>query len=323
MTRLLALLPLVPLLLAPLPAAAQQFPSKPVRVLVGFSAGGAPDIIARMLGVKLQESLGQPVVIENRAGAAGNIAADVLAKSPADGYTLLMGNVSLTISTHATPKPPFDPVQDLDPVGMVASLPLMLVVHNGVPVSSINELITYAKQRPGALNYASVGVGSAHHLSGELLSSLSGAKMVHVPYKGGGAAIQAVLAQETHLLFLTPLALMPHVRAGKMKALGVTSAKRTAAAPEVPTIAEAGVSGFDVDNWHTLFVPRGTPREIVARLNTDLNRVLNQPDVKQQLLAQQGAEAWPSTPEEARAHVRGEVEKWGRLIRTTGTRLSE
>jgi tripartite-type tricarboxylate transporter receptor subunit TctC len=206
---------------------------------------------------------------------------------------------------------------------MVASLPLMLVVHNGVPVSSVNELIVYARQRPGALNYASVGIGSAHHLSGELLSSLAGAKMVHVPYKGGGAAIQALLAQEAHLLFLTPLALMPHVRSGKLKALGVTSTKRTAAAPDVPTIAEAGLAGFDVDNWHTLFAPRGTPPEVAGRLNAELNRVLNQPDVKQQLLAQQGAEAWPSTPEEARSHVRTEVEKWGRIIRTSGARLSE
>ena len=304
-------------------AAAQAYPAKPIRMLVGFSPGGAPDIIARMLGIKLQDGLGQAIVIENRPGASGNIAADTLAKSPADGYTLLMGNVSLTISTHATPKPPFDPVQDLDPVGMVASLPLMLVVHNGVPVSTVSELIAYAKQRPGTLNYASVGVGSAHHLSGELLGSTAGIKMVHVPYKGGGAAIQALLAQETHLLFLTPLALMPHVRAGKIKALGVTSAKRTAAAPEVPTIAEAGLAGFDVDNWHTLFVPRGTPREVLGRLNAELNRVLDQPDVKQQLLAQQGAEAWRSTPEEARSHVRTEVEKWGRLIRATGTRLSE
>ena len=318
MLRLIALLMFIPLA-----AAAQSFPSKPIRVLVGFSAGGAPDIIARMLGAKLQDGLGQPIVIENRAGAAGNIAADTLAKSPADGYTLLMGNVSLTISTHATPKPPFDPVQDLDPVGMVASLPLMLVVHGGVPVNSVQELVQYARARPGTLNYASVGHGSAHHLSGELLSSLAGAKMVHVPYKGGGAAIQALLAQETHLLFLTPLALMPHVRSGKLKALGVTSAKRTSAAPEVPTIAEAGLAGFDVDNWHTLFAPRGTPREIVGRLNAELNRVLNQAEVKQQLLAQQGAEAWPSTPEEARSHVRTEVEKWGRIIRSSGARLSE
>jgi tripartite-type tricarboxylate transporter receptor subunit TctC len=302
-------------------ALAQSYPAKPIRLLVGFSPGGAPDIIARMLGVKLQESLGEAIVIENRPGASGNIAADTTAKSAPDGYTLLMGNVSLTISTHLSPKPQFDVAQDLDPVGMVASLPLMLVVHAGVPVSSLKELLDYARARPGALNYASVGHGSAHHLSGELLSSLAGARMVHVPYKGGGAAIQALLAREAHLLFLTPLALGPHVRAGKLRAIGVTSSKRTPVAPDVPTLAEAGLAGFDVDNWHTLFAPRGTPAEIVGRLNAELNRVLNQPAVKQQLLAQQGAEAWPSTPGEARARVRAEVGKWGRIVRSSGPKL--
>jgi len=309
------------LFLFPLCAEAQMFPSKPVRMLVGFSPGGAPDIIARMLGIKLQEGLGQPIVIENRPGASGNVAADVTARSAADGYTLLMGNVSLTISAHLPPKPQFDVASDLEPVGMVASLPLMLVVQAGVPVHSIKELVEYARARPGLLNYASVGPGSAHHLSGELLSSLSGARMVHVPYKGGGDAIKALLAQEAHLLFLTPLALMPHVRAGKLRALGVTSSKRTQAAPEVPTIAEAGLAGFDVDNWHTVFAPKGTPRDVVVRLNTELNRVLNLPEVRQQLLAQQGAEVWPSAPQEAQAHVRAELDKWGRIVREAGVKL--
>jgi tripartite-type tricarboxylate transporter receptor subunit TctC len=302
-------------------AAAQPFPSKPIRLLVGFSAGGAPDIVARMLGAKMQDGLGQPIVIENRPGAAGNIAADVLAKSAPDGYTLLMGNVSLTISAHAASKPPFDVATDLEPVGMVVSLPLMLVVNSALPVSSVRELIDYARARPGALNYGSVGHGGAHHLSGEMLQSMTGVKMVHVPYKGGGAAIQAVLAQEAQLLFLTPLALMPNVKSGRLRALGVTSAKRTSAAPEVPTMIEAGLAGFEVDNWHTLFAPRGTPREIIGRLNTELNRVLGQADVKQQLLASQGAEAWPSTPAEARAHVAAEIEKWGRVVKQTGVRL--
>jgi tripartite-type tricarboxylate transporter receptor subunit TctC len=316
MLRFIALL-----LLVPLGALGQSFPSKPIRVLVGFSAGGAPDIIARVLGVRLQEGLGQPIVVENKPGASSNIAADAVAKSPADGYTLMMGNVSLTISAHATPKPPLDVAQDLDPVGMVASLPLMLGVNSGVPVNSVRELIDYARARPGMLNYASVGHGSAHHLSGELLSSLTGVKLVHVPYKGGGAAVQALLTQEAHMLFISALALMPHVRAGKLRALGVTSTTRTGVAPDVPTFAEAGLAGLEVDSWHALFAPRGTPREVVARLNTELNRVLNQPDLRQQLLMQQGAEAWPSTPEQQRAHVRAEVEKWGRIVHTSGARL--
>ncbi|MGQ0654839.1 MAG: tripartite tricarboxylate transporter substrate binding protein [Betaproteobacteria bacterium] len=309
--------------LFPMCGTAQTYPAKPVRILVGFSPGGAPDIIARMLGVKLQESVGQPIVIENRPGASGNVAADATAKSPADGYTVLMGNVSLTISAHATPKPQFDVLQDLEPAGMVASLPLMLVVHTGVPANSLRELVEYAKARPGTLNYASVGHGSAHHLSGELLASMTGARMVHVPYKGGGAAMQALLAQEAHLLFLTPLALAPHVRAGKLRAIGVTSAKRTPVAPDVPTLAEAGLAGFDVDNWHTLFVPRGTPREVTAKLNAELNRVLTLPEVKQQLLAQQGAEAWVSTPQQAAAQVRAEHAKWGKLIQSAGIQLQQ
>lgn len=310
------------LLLAP-PVAAQTYPQKSVRLVVPFAAGGIADVFARIIGARLSEAWGHPVLVENRPGAGGNIGADAVAKSPADGYTLLMGNVSLTISTHATPKPPFDPQHDLDPVGMVASLPLMLVVNAALPANSLRELIDYARTRPGALNYASVGHGSPHHLSGELLSSLAGARMVHVPYKGGGAAIQAMLAQESHLLFLTPLALMPHVRSGKLRALGVTSARRTAAVPEVPTIAESGLAGFDVDNWHTLFAPRGTPRDIVARLNAELNRVLGLPDLKQQLLLQQGAEAWVSTPDEARAHVRRETEKWGKILQASGVRLEQ
>jgi tripartite-type tricarboxylate transporter receptor subunit TctC len=304
-------------------ASAQTYPSKPVRVLVGFSPGGAPDIIARMLGAKMQDGLGQPIVIENRPGASGNVAADVTARSAPDGYTLLMGNVSLTISAHATPKPQFDVTHDLEPAGMVASLPLMLVVRTGVPVNSLKELIDHARAQPGKLNYASVGHGSAHHLSGELLSNMASVSMVHVPYKGGGAAIQALLGQETDLLFLTPLALAPHVRAGKLRAIGVTSAKRTPVAPDVPTLAEAGLAGFDVDNWHTLFAPRGTPRDVLERVNAELNKVLNQPEVKQQLLAQQGAEAWPSTPAQARAHVRSDVEKWGKIIRGAGIQLQQ
>jgi tripartite-type tricarboxylate transporter receptor subunit TctC len=310
-------------LLLPFCAMAQGYPSKPVRMLVGFSPGGAPDIIARMLGIKLQEGLGQPIVIENRPGASGNVAADATAKSAPDGYTLLMGNVSLTISAHASPKPQFDVTQDLQPVGMVASLPLMLVVGTGVPATSLRELISHAKANPGKLNYASVGHGSAHHLSGEMLSSMAGAPMVHVPYKGGGAAIQAVLAGETQLLFLTPLALSPHVKAGKLRAIGVTSTRRTPVAPDVPTLAEAGLSGFDVDNWHTVFAPRGTPPDVVARFNSELNKVLNAADVKQQLLAQQGADAWPSTPQQAAAHVRSEVAKWGKIVQSAGVKLQQ
>jgi tripartite-type tricarboxylate transporter receptor subunit TctC len=302
--------------------AQEAYPSRPIRIVVGYSAGGGNDLVIRVIAPKLGEALGQPVVVDNKPGAQSIIAAELVAKSAPDGYTLLMGNVSLTISMYAASKPPFDVAQDLEPVGMVVSLPLMLVVNSALPVNSLHDLIEYAKARPGALNYGSVGHGGAHHLSGEMLQSMTGVKMVHIPYKGGGAAIQAVLAQEAQLLFLTPLALMPNVKSGRLRALAVTSAKRTSAAPDVPTMSEAGLTGFEVDNWHTLFAPHGTPREIVGRLNTELNRVLGQADVKQQLLASQGADAWPSTPAEARAHVAAEIEKWGRVVKQTGATVN-
>jgi tripartite-type tricarboxylate transporter receptor subunit TctC len=307
-------------LLGPSAAEAQTYPARPVRVLVGFSPGGAPDIIARLLGVKLQEGLGQAVVIENKPGATGNIAADAVAKSPPDGYTVLMGNVSVAIAPSLSSKLPFDPAQDFEPIGMVASLPLMAVVHPDVPAKTLQELAGYAKSQPGALNYGSVGIGSPHHLAGELFSSLANAKMVHVPYKGGGQAIQSVLAKETQLLFITPLAVLPHVRAGKLRALAITSPRRFPAAPDVPTVAEGGVPELEVDNWHVLLAPRGTPKAAVARLNAELNRVLGTPEMKDQLLTQQGAEVWVSTPDEAGTHLRAEIARWGKVVQASGTK---
>lgn len=307
--------------LAPPHAEAQTFPARPIRMVVGFSPGGAPDIIARMIAVRLTEVLGQPIVIDNKPGATGNIAADIVAKSAPDGYTLLLGNVSLAIGASWSPKPPFDPAKDFEPVGMVASLPLILVVNSDNPAKSLSELILIARAKPGTLNYASVGQGSPHHLSGEMLSNLAGAKMVHIPYKGGGQAIQGVLARETDMLFITPLAALPHVRAGKLRALVVTSTSRSAAAPEVPTALEAGLAGFEVDNWHALFAPRNTPQVVLSRLNAVLNQVLGIPELQQQLIAQQGAEAWISTPEKAGAHLRAETAKWANIVKTSGIKL--
>jgi tripartite-type tricarboxylate transporter receptor subunit TctC len=305
-------------LLGPSAAEAQTYPARPVRVLVGFSPGGAPDIIARLLSVKMQDGLGQPLVIENRPGATGNIAADAVAKSAPDGYTVLMGNVSLAIAPSLSAKLPFDPAQDFEPVGMVASLPLTAVVHPDVPAKSLQELSEFARSKPGALNYGSVGVGSPHHLAGELFSSLANAKMVHVPYKGGGQAIQSVLAQETQLLFITPLAVLPHVRAGKLRALAITSPRRFPAAPDVPTVAEAGIPGLEVDNWHALLAPRGTPRAVVVRLNAELNRALGAADFREQLITQQGAEAWVATPEDTGAHLRAEIARWAKVVQASG-----
>ncbi len=300
------------------PAQAQTYPTRPIRMVVGFSPGGSPDIIARMLGVKLQEALGQPIVVENKPGATGNIGADAVAKSAPDGYTVLMGTVSLAIAVSLTPKPPFDPPTDLEPVGMVASLPLIGVIHPSVPASNLKELMDFARTKPGALNFGSVGHGSPHHLAGELLSGLANAKMVHVPYKGGGAAVQAVLGQEIQLLFISPLAGMPHVKAGKLKAVVFTGPRRSPAAPEVPTGSEAGVPALQVDNWHALFAARGTPKPVIARLNTELNRILGAAEVKDQLMSQQGAEAWTTTPDDLGKQLRTDIGRWAKVLEAAG-----
>ncbi len=308
-------------MVVPSHVAAQTYPAKPIRMLVGFSPGGAPDIIARMLGPRLQEALGQSIVIENKPGATGIIAAVAVAKSSPDGYTVLMGNVSLAISPSMSPKPPFDPSRDFEPIGMVASLPLLLVVNPALPANSLRELVDLAKAKPGTLNYASVGYGSPHHLSGELLSSLANTTMVHVPYKGGGSAVQAVVTKEVDMLFITPMAALQFVRAGKLRALAVTAANRSPAVPDVPTVLEGGMPGFMVDNWHALYAPKGTPKEVVARLNAALNQVLGQADLKQQLIAQQGAEVWVATPDEARKQLLSEIDRWGKLISSSGVKM--
>lgn len=297
---------------------AQTYPTRPIRMVVGFSPGGSPDIIARLLGVKLQEALGQPIVVENKPGATGNIGADAVAKSTPDGYTVFMGTVSLAIAVSLTPKPPFDPLTDLEPVGMVASLPLIGVIHPSVPASTLKEVMDYARSKPGALNFGSVGHGSPHHLAGELLSGLANAKMVHVPYKGGGAAVQAVLAQEIQLLFISPLAGMPHVKACKLKAVVYTGERRSPAAPGVPTGAEAGVPALQVDNWHALFAARGTPKPIIGRLNAELNKILGVAEVKDQLMSQQGAEAWPTTPDDLGKQLRTDIGRWAKVLEAAG-----
>ena len=308
-------------MIVPQHVAAQTYPSKPIRIVVGFSPGGAPDIIARLLGQRLHQELGQPIVVENKPGATGNIGAEAVARSLPDGYTLLMGNVSLAISPYMTPKPPFDAARDFEPIGMVASLPLLLVVSSALPANSLRELVDLAKAKPATLNYASVGYGSPHHLSGELLTSLTKTTMTHVPYKGGGPAVQAVVANEVDMLFITPMAALPMVRAGKLRALAVTAAKRSPAAPDVPTSLEGGLSGFEVDNWHALYAPRGTPPAIIARLNAALNKVLGQQDFKEQLLSNQGAEVWATTPEQAKTHLVTEIDRWGKLISSSGVKL--
>lgn len=295
----------------------QQYPSKPIKIVVGFAAGGAPDIIARIIGKKLSDSVGQPVVIENKAGASGNIAAQAVVASEPDGHTLLMATVSVAISPSYQPNLAFSPARDFTPVGMVASVPLILIVKPELGVNNLQELIALAKAKPGQLNYASVGPGSPQHLSGELFQYLGSVKMAHIPYKGGGPATQSVLAGETDLFFAGMPPAMPFVRSGKVKALAVTSAKRSSAAPEVPTVQQAGMQGFEADNWHALYAARGTPTPIVDKLNLELQRILSAPDVKEQLL-NQGAEAWLSTPLETRNYLVAEIDKWSKVVKAAG-----
>jgi len=295
----------------------QQYPSKPIKIVVGFAAGGAPDIIARIIGKKLSDSIGQPVIIENKAGASGNIAAQAVVASEPDGYTLLMATVSVAISPSYQPNLAFSPARDFTPVGMVASVPLILIAKPELGVNNLQELMALAKAKPGQLNYASVGPGSPQHLSGELFQYLGSVKMAHIPYKGGGPATQSVLAGETDLFFAGMPPAMPFVRSGKVKALAVTSAKRSSAAPEVPTVQQAGMQGFEADNWHALYAARGTPTPIVDKLNLELQRILSSPDVKEQLL-NQGAEAWLSTPLETRNYLVAEIDKWSKVVKAAG-----
>lgn len=295
----------------------QQYPSKPIKIVVGFAAGGASDILARIIGKKLSDSVGQPVVIENKTGASGNIAAQMVVGSDPDGYTLLMATVSVAISPSYQPNLAFSPARDFTPIGMVASVPLILIAKPELGVNNLQELLALAKTKPGQLNYASVGAGSPQHLSGELFQYMGSVKLAHIPYRGGGPATQSVLAGETDLFFAGMPPAMPFIRSGKVKALAVTSAKRSSAAPEVPTVQQAGLQGFEADNWHALYAARGTPAPIVTKLNSELQRILSSPDVKEQLLTH-GAEAWLSSPLETRNYLLAEIDKWGKVVKAAG-----
>lgn len=304
-------------MLAPGHSHAQQYPTKPVRMVVAFSPGGAPDLIGRLVGQKLSAKLGQTVIVDNRPGATGNIGAEIVANATADGYTVFMATLSLAISPSFYSKLPFDPVKSFAPIGMVASVPLLLVVHPSLPAKSVKELIALAKSKPGVLNYASVGNGSPQHLSGELFKSVAGLDIVHVPYKGGGPATGAVLSGEANLFFAGMPPALPHVKAGRLRGLAVSTSTRSASAPEVLTMSEAGLSGFEADNWNALLAPRGTPQKIIDRLNRELDSVLGAKDT-QALLIRTGAMAAYSTPEVLAARIKSETVKWNKVARAAG-----
>ena len=304
----------------PLFAAAQPYPSKPVRIIVNFPAGGIADLYARIIGGKVQEAWGQPVVIENRTGAGGNIGADAVAKSAPDGYTLNMSAIgphAINVSLFA--RMPFDPVKDFAPVAHVLDAEGLLVVHPSLPINSVSDLIAYGRANPGKLTFASAGMGTASHLAGELFKAMAKVEMTHVPYKGNVPAITDLLAGQTSLLFATMPTVLPHARAGKLRALATIGSARAAATPELPIVGES-LRGFEVSNWIALFAPAGTPPDIVTRWNAEVNRIMQSPEI-QARLPNEGARFVPNTPEQFAAFVKSEIAKWAPVVKASGARV--
>ena len=300
-------------------APAANYPTKQIRVIVPFPAGGPTDAIARAIGQKLNETWGQAVIVDNRPGAGGNIGTELAAKSPPDGYTLFIGTVANAINQSLFTRLPFDFVRDFAPVTQNYVTGLILAVHPSLPVSSVRELIALAKARPGELSYSSSGVGGTPHLSGELFNSMAGVKMVHVPYKGSAPAMADLLGGHVQLTFDNMLSVLPQVKAGKLRGLAVTLTARSPLAPELPTIAESGLTGFEVKSWNGVVVPTGTPKEIIARLNTEIVRILRQPELREKFLVQ-GVELVPTTPEEFGAFIKQDIAKWAKVIQLSGAR---
>ena len=292
--------------------------NKPIRLIVPAAPGGGADFVARILGQKLGEALGQTVVVDNRAGASGTIAADNTAKASPDGHTLLIGqSTSIVIAPHMYAKLGYDTLRDLVPITLVAQLPNILVVHPSVKALSVKELIALAKARPDLLNYGSSGNGAPSHLAGEMFKSAAGVGMVHVPYKGAGPAVDDLLAGQIQLMFAPIVAVLPQVKAGRLRALAVTSSARSAAAPEVPTLAESGLPGYEISSWFGLFAPAGTPPAVVDRLYRESAKALQSADVRERF-AQEGAEPMGSTPAEFGGYVKSEFAKYGRIVKGIG-----
>ncbi|MCC7426920.1 MAG: tripartite tricarboxylate transporter substrate binding protein [Alphaproteobacteria bacterium] len=311
-------------LAAAFPAGARAqaaYPNRPVRVVVPFAPGGATDILGRLIAGHLQEALGQPFVVENRSGGGGNIGSDLVAKAAPDGYTLLIGAAgNIGINPGLFPNMPYDPVRDLAPISLMASTPNILVVHPSVPANNVAELIALARSRPNQLNFASSGNGSTIHLSAELFKALAQVQMTHVPYRGSGPAVADLLAGTVQLMFDNLPSAIPHVQAGRLRALGVTSAKRAPALPNVPTIAEAGVAGYEATSWFGLFAPAGTPRPVIERLMQEVHAGVAKPALAERIRSL-GAEIVTNTPDQLATMVRTEIAKWREVIRVSGAKL--
>lgn len=311
---------LLVLALAATPALA-QYPSRAIALVVGFAPGGGTDTVARVVQKPLADRLGQQVVVDNKPGAGGNIATDMVAKSAPDGYTVMLANVgSLTVAPHLVKGLPYDPLRDLAPVSMGVIFPNIVVVHASVPANTLADFVRLAKEKPGFYTYGSSGIGGAGHLAGELLKMMAKIDLVHVPFKGGGPAMQAMLGGQIHAYMATPVAAGPHVKAGKAKALASTGPQRDPLMPEVPTVAESGYAGYQATNWYAFVVAAGTPQPIVARLNRDIVATLRDPHVVE-LLRRQGVEPKPGTPEELAQFMRSEHQTWGRVVRDAGIKI--
>jgi tripartite-type tricarboxylate transporter receptor subunit TctC len=300
-------------------ADAQTYPSKPIRMVVPFPAGGGIDTVARILAPKLSEGLGQPVVVDNRVGASGTVGTEAVAKSAPDGHTLLATFASHAQNASLYSKLGYDTVKDFAPITLIATVPNILVVNPSLPVKTVKDLIALAKKHPGEILYASIGNGTPAHLSAELFNSMAGIKMTHVPYKGAAPSIIALISGETQLTFTTVLVAMPHVKSGRLRALGVASLKRAAVMPDVPTIDEAGVRGYESNAWYGLLAPAKTPPAIVEQLHRETIRVLQLPDVRDNLKGQ-GADPVGDTPREFAAIITEEIEKWRKVVQATGTK---
>jgi tripartite-type tricarboxylate transporter receptor subunit TctC len=306
-------------LAAAAPVGAQTYPAKQIRVVCPYAPGGALDLTARVVGAKMNASMKQTIVVDNRPGAGGVIGADIVAKAAPDGYTVLLASpAEIAVLPHLQ-KMPYDAEKAFAPVSMAVSTPLILVIHPSLPVKTVRQLIDFAKSRPGQLTYASAGTGGVQHLAGELLKITSKVDLVHVPYKGAGPAMPDLIGGHVMMFFAGMPPAIPHVRAGKLRALAVTTTTRSPAAPDVPTMGESGVPGFDVSNWFAYFVPAGTPAAVIERLNTEINRALKLPDVREKL-AFVGAEAVGTTPQELAKFVRSESQKFAELIKVSGAK---
>ena len=318
---LLVLLAAVSAIVPPAAAQAPAYPTKPIRIVVPFPPGGATDILAREVAQKLNEAWGQQVIVDNRPGAGGNIGSELVAKAAPDGYTLEMG----TVGTHAInaslyAKMPYDNVKDFVPIILVAGVPNVLEVNPSLPVNSVAELIAYAKANPGKLNFASSGNGTSIHLSGELFKAMAGVEMTHVPYKGSAPALQDLIAGQVQLMFDNLPPSLPQIKAGKLRALAVTSSVRAPALPDVPTVAEAGLPGFEASSWFGLLAPAGTSPAIVAKINAEVAKWLATPEAKENL-SKQGANAAGGTPEDFASHIAAETAKWAKVVKESGAKI--